>query len=271
MQDLRITVIQTSLFWEDRKRNVEHFSALLNQVNAPTDLIVLPEMFTTGFTMKASELAEYQDGEGLRKMKEWASTKNAVITGSIITGDNEGRYFNRLYWVRPDGTYETYDKRHLFRMANEHASYSGGEKRLVVSLNGWRICPLICYDLRFPVWCRNRRLDGANESAYDVMVCIANWPERRSFAWKSLLIARSIENQAYVIGVNRIGMDGNDINYSGDSIALDPQGRSLTAIPSGKEAVATVILSASELEEYRKAFPVHLDADAVSVITQQTV
>ena len=194
-------------------------------------------------------------------MQEQAAQTQAVVTGSIMTRMNEHVY-NRLFWVRPDGTYDTYDKRHLFRMAGEHEHYAAGQNRLITEWKGWKICPLICYDLRFPVWSRNRSLNCSNDaSAYDLLLYVANWPERRSFAWKSLLVARAIENQVYVVGVNRVGTDGNDVKYAGDSVALDPHGKQLTAIEAYQESVTTVTLSANELEQYREQFPVGKDAD----------
>src|SRR5690606_24430266 len=202
MQDLRITIIQTSLHWQDASANRTMFSEKLAAAAPATDLIVLPEMFTTGSSMDAAGLAEDAEGPTLQWMKEEAVRYSAVLTGSVMVkeGDN---YYNRLYWVRPDGTYEHYDKRHLFRMAKEHHSYTPGKEKLLVELKGWNICPLVCYDLRFPVWSRN------TGSQYDLLLYVANWPKPRANAWSTLLQARAIENLSYVVGVNRVGTDGN--------------------------------------------------------------
>ncbi|MBM0107874.1 amidohydrolase [Steroidobacter sp. S1-65] len=254
MSTLEATLIQTDLVWHDpaanRRRLQERFAAL----DGPPDLIVLPEMFTTGFTMDASSVAEVADGPTVAWMREQAARLGAVITGSIATRQGEC-YFNRLIWMRPDGTHESYDKRHLFRMAHEHDHYSAGAKRLIVELKGWKILPLVCYDLRFPVWSRNRA-----EDAYDVLLYVANWPERRRYAWQTLIKARAIENLSYCIGVNRVGKDGNDVNYSGDSAVVDFLGQPMTA-PSEQEFVASVTLDKAALEGFRNKFPAHLDAD----------
>jgi predicted amidohydrolase len=221
-----------------------------------TDLIVLPEMFTTGFTMEPEAVAEPANGPTVAWMREQAAKLGAVITGSIATRDGDG-YYNRLVWMRPDGTHETYDKRHLFRMAREHDHYSPGTRRLVVELKGWKILPLVCYDLRFPVWSRNKI--GA-DGGYDVLLYVANWPERRRYPWQTLLKARAIENLSYCIGVNRVGKDGTGINYTGDSAAIDYLGQPMTA-PSEQEFVTTVALEKAALDEFRAKFPAHLDAD----------
>ncbi len=254
MQDLKVTLIQTALHWENADANRTLFDRHLSGI-APcsTDLILLPEMFNTGFTMNAASNAEEMDGPTVTWMRRKAAEKKCVIAGSLIIKE-KGNYFNRLVWMLPDGNPGIYDKRHLFRMANEHHTYTAGNSRLVVNLNGWRICPMICYDLRFPVWQRNR-------GDYDVLLLLANWPARRSFAWRQLLIARAIENQCYVAGVNRIGEDGNAIDHSGDSVVLDARGSVLSKIRPCEESAETVILSSADLEEYRKSFPVSMDAD----------
>lgn len=254
MSTLKVTLIQTDLVWHDpaanRRRLQERFAGL----DGRTDLIVLPEMFTTGFTMDASSVAEVADGPTVAWMREQAARLGSVITGSIATRQGEN-YFNRLVWMRPDGTHESYDKRHLFRMAHEHDHYSSGAKRVVVELKGWKVLPLVCYDLRFPVWSRNRA-----EDAYDVLLYVANWPERRRYAWQTLIKARAIENLSYCIGVNRVGKDGNDVNYSGDSAAVDFLGQPMTP-PSEQEFVNSVTLDKAALEGFRSKFPAHLDAD----------
>ena len=260
MEDIRVTIVQSALAWENRAGNLQAFTDRLKVLKpGDTDLVVLPEMFGTGFTMNATGVAETMEGEAVSWMRALAAAKNAVITGSLVIGE-EGKFYNRLVWMQPDGQCLTYDKRHLFRMAEENHTYTGGEKRIVTELKGWKICPLVCYDLRFPVWSRNN-----NE--YDVLLYVANWPERRSYAWKHLLIARAIENQAYVVGVNRIGQDGKEIAYSGDSVVLDPKGEVLSSTKPSTESVETVKLSWKELEAYRAQFPVHRDADKFIIQT----
>ena len=256
MSTINVTLVQTDLVWHDpeanRRRLQERFAALGGQ----TDLIVLPEMFTTGFTMEAESVAENADGPSVLWMREQAAKLGAVITGSIATKDGEG-YFNRLIWMRPDGTHDSYDKRHLFRMAHEQDYYSAGSRRVVVELKDWRILPLVCYDLRFPVWSRNRI---GRDAGYDALLYVANWPERRRHAWQTLIQARAIENLSYCIAVNRVGKDGTGINYAGDSAAIDYLGQSMTP-PSEQEFVATVTLDKAALDGFRAKFPAHLDAD----------
>ncbi len=255
MKELKITLIQTDLAWENKEKNLEDLSTKIASIAEATDLIVLPEMFTTGFSMRPEQFAENMDGSTIAWMKAKAKEKKCVITGSFICEDG-GNYFNRLVWVKPDGNYSKYDKRHLFSMGEEDKHYGKGENQLIVELNGWKICPLICYDLRFPVWARNTKDD-----LYDVLIYVANWPEKRSHPWKSLLIARSIENQCYTIGVNRVGKDANDIFHSGDSLALNFKGELMSKLESGKEGIETVTLNQKDLEDFRKQFPVFNDAD----------
>lgn len=248
-------MIQTSLYWEDITKNLLHFDQKISEINTATDIIVLPEMFTTGFTMKPELLAEEHGGKGLQWMMQTAEANKCIIVGSISVKDNDC-FYNRLYWVKPDGTYEFYDKRHLFRMGHEHKHYSSGSAAVIIECKGWKICPLVCYDLRFPVWSRNKK-----ENCYDVLLYIANWPEVRAHPWKQLLIARAIENQTYVVGLNRIGNDGNGISHSGDSMVINPRGEFITSHPAHEEKTSTTIISYSYLEEFRKAFPVLLDGD----------
>ncbi len=273
MKDLKVTIIQSTLHWENKEKNLEMFSQKITAITEPTDLIVLPEMFNTGFTMNAKTFAEQMSGKTRQWMRDRSKEKNCVVTGSIIIAEN-GHYYNRLIWMRPDGSYDTYDKRHLFRMAKEDNFYTPGHQRIIVDLKGWKICPLICYDLRFPVWSRNRwsmtgfytKVKGPELSAeYDALLYIANWPERRALPWSALLTARAIENQAYLIGVNRIGSDGNDIHHSGDSAVINFKGEKLSTTKSNEESVETITISYKELEEFRKSFPVGLDADHFSV------
>jgi len=234
------------------------FAEKLAAAAPKTDLIVLPEMFSTGFSMDAPALAEQPEGETLQWMREQAAAYDAVVTGSIIVQEN-GQYFNRLYWVRPDGSYAQYNKRHLFRMAQEHHTYTPGSERLTVELKGWKICPLVCYDLRFPVWSRN------TGDRYDLLLYVANWPKVRSLPWRTLLQARAIENVAYVVGVNRIGTDVNNHPYSGDSAIIHPKGHKLLETTE-QESILTIELSKQELLDFRETFPAHLDADEFELL-----
>lgn len=253
MKNLTLTLIQSSLHWEDIPANLAMFEEKIWQIDQPTDLIILPEMFNTGFTMNAVQVAEPMNLHTFKWMKQQAKQTGAVVTGSYIVKEREQCY-NRLVWMRPDGSYDTYDKRHLFRMANEHLTFSKGKKRLVTEWKGWRICPLICYDLRFPVWSRNHHQE------YDLLLYVANWPQARSHAWKTLLQARAIENLAYTVGVNRVGLDGNEIPYSGDSAVVSYKGEFLFHQPD-EESLHTIRLDKEALSEFREKFPAFLDAD----------
>lgn len=255
MSTLTVSLLQADLVWQDPAANRERFTQHLATL-PPTDVIVLPEMFTTGFSMKAAELAETMDGPTVPWMQEMATLHGAAVCGSLIVRDGE-RWFNRFCWVTPDGAVVTYDKRHLFRMAGEHRDYHPGEARCIVEYAGVRILPLICYDLRFPVWSRN--VDG-----YELMLCVANWPTPRRHAWQTLLRARAIENQCYVVGVNRVGRDGNDVPYGGDSAVIDYLGQPLASLAE-VEAHVTVTLAMEPLQEFRERFPFHLDADAFTL------
>ncbi|MCK5836220.1 MAG: amidohydrolase [Desulfobacula sp.] len=253
MKDLNITLIQTELAWENASKNMDIMEALLTNVDSTTDLVVLPEMFTSGFTMNAPANAQTMDGPGVMWMKQTAKKKNSDIMGSIIIQE-EDRFFNRLIWAKPSGRVYTYDKKHLFRYAGEHKVYTPGNALITIDLKGWRLRPFICYDLRFPLWVRNMN------NQYDAAVFIANWPKPRSAHWRALLAARAIENQAYVIGVNRVGIDGKGLEYSGDSMAVDPLGKVL--FHSKEECVVqTIALSRQVLDDYRKTFPAWMDAD----------
>jgi len=257
-KDLKVTIVQTTLAWENVDANLAAFSQKIENIEpSSSDLIVLPEMFSTGFTMNASTVAETMNGKAVDWMAKTAAHKKAVLTGSCVI-KADGKYYNRLIWMRPDGTFEFYDKRHTFRMAEENKTYASGKKKLIVELAGWRICPMVCYDLRFPVWSRNT-------GDYDCLIYVANWPERRSYAWRHLLIARAIENQAYVVGVNRIGKDGKEIDYSGYSVILNAKGEPVSSTQANMESIETVALSYKELENYRKEFPVSLDADKFKI------
>ena len=266
-KDLRITIIQTSLFWEDAVKNIKLLNKTLSVIKkGTTDVIVLPEMFPTGFSMDAVRLAEQVDGLSMQWMRETAMALNAAICGSIIIKE-KNKFYNRLIWMNPDGSYESYNKRHLFRMAGEHKIYSGGKKRLIVNYKGWKICPLVCYDLRFPAWSRNSLQQKSKGTAYDfdVLIYVANWPAIRTFPWSQLLVARAIENQVYVAGVNRIGKDDNNIPYNGSSVVLDMFGSTISKTKPNKTSVETITLSHKALSEARIKFPVLLDADKVSI------
>ncbi len=260
MDQLIITTIQTHLYWQEIDKNLAHFDEKVNAIKEYTDIIVLPEMFTTGFTMNPIVFAEEHGGKGLKWMQRKSKEKNCVLVGSISIKDGE-KFYNRLYWVMPDGSYQFYDKRHLFQMGKEDVHYTAGSEKLVIKYKGWKICPLICYDLRFPVWSRNTK-----EHTYDILIYVANWPEVRSYPWKQLLIARAIENQAYVVGVNRIGQDGNEIAHSGDSCIINPRGEIVSETKAYEDVSETVSLSFIYLEEFRKVFPVMLDGDDFSVL-----
>ncbi len=259
MKDLTVALVQTSLYWERIEQNLEHFGRLLKPLKDKSDLILLPEMFTTGFSMNPAELAEEMNGVSVSWLKARAAELGCVVAGSIMVRENN-RYVNRFIWMQPSGKFSTYDKRHLFRMGNEHRIYTKGKEQLIRKIGDWRVKPLICYDIRFPVWSRNR-------NDYDLLVYVANWPEPRREVWKTLLKARAIENQAYVIGVNRIGKDGNGIDYSGDSAAINPKGEIISTIQPNEEKVEIVTLSMKELIEFQEKFPVLPDRDEF-IITQ---
>ncbi len=254
---LTVTIIQSDLVWENVEANLRNFSKKINSISEQTDLIILPEMFATGFSMQPEKFSVFENTV-VNKMREFAKIKNAVITGTVITEQN-GNYFNTLIWMTPSGNYETYNKRHLFSFAGEHKFYSSGKEHLLTTLKGWRIMPLICYDLRFPVWSRNR-------NNYDLLIYVANWPERRSDAWKTLLKARAIENQSYVIGVNRTGNDGNGIYHSGDSLIFDAKGNLISKTQAHEENIETLTLTLDKLINFRKKFPVIKDADDFRLI-----
>ncbi len=253
MQDLKLALFQIDLEWEDPQLNRENIAAKCANLEDDVDLIILPEMFTTGFSMESEKLAETKPYTSLSWMQKLSIKTNKAITGSIIAEEN-GSHFNRLFFVTPDGDSLTYDKRHLFRMAGEHNYFSGGKVSKTIEFRGWRIRPLICYDLRFPVWSRNRE-------DYDLLIYVANWPKPRSSAWQALLKARAIENYAYCAGVNRVGTDGNMVDYEGASAVYDPKGNRLTELLLEEDKIIRASLSGTELLAYRKKFPVQLDAD----------
>ncbi|MFH0865494.1 MAG: nitrilase-related carbon-nitrogen hydrolase [Bacteroidota bacterium] len=258
MQDLTVAIIQSDLTWENAEANLARFDNWLARINKPADLIVFPEMFNTAFSMNPSVCAENPDGKTMLWLQEKAAEKNCVITASLLTNEN-GKYFNRLIWISPDGKYQHYDKKHLFRFAGEHEVFSAGKGKITPEINGWKFRPLVCYDLRFPVWCMNSYTDGGFE--FDCLLFIANWPDKRRDAWLSLLMARAIDNQAYVIGVNRVGVDGKGNYYSGDSMIIDPKGNIIVQIPAYEEAIEFAILSYSEMQIHRDHFRVGPDWD----------
>jgi len=268
MQDLKITLIQSEIHWEDIEANLAMFEEKIWQISGTaTDVIILPEMFTTGFTNPTNKLAEHMNMRTTKWMKQMADQTGALLLGSFITTVHD-RYYNRLLWMEPGGNYKTYDKRHLFRMANEHKHYAQGESLLVSTWKGWRICPLVCYDLRFPVWSRNRWDATSQKLNYDLLVYVANWPTARIDAWNTLLKARAIENLSYVVGVNRVGMDGNGIEYNGSSAIISPKGEAIVTIES-MEDVRTLDISANSLHAFRDRFPAYYDADEFSIEFEQ--
>jgi omega-amidase len=266
MSTLTLTGIQADLYWEDKSANLRQFEAKINAIQEKTEVIVLPEMFSTGFSMQPEKMAETMDGESVRWMKRVAATKKVVLTGSLVIEEG-GSYFNRLIWMLPNGQCGHYDKRHLFAFSGEDTRYRPGNKRLIASVNGWKINLLVCYDLRFPVWSRQAPSPAVQPAAselagleFDLLVYVANWPERRSHAWKSLLIARAIENQCYVLGVNRVGEDGSKIYHSGDSALVDPLGKLLYS-KADEQDVFTHTIHKKDLEDIRHKFPFWKDAD----------
>ena len=261
MQPLTISIIQTNLNRENKKANLLVLEQKIKSIEERTEIVVLPEMFSTGFSMNTS-LAENMDGETVSWMKRVAAENKIILTGSIIIKENEN-FYNRLIWMLPNGEYGVYDKRHLFGYGNETEHYSAGNKRLIASVKGWKINLQICYDLRFPVWARQNPIDKS-ETDYDVLIYVANWPERRSHAWKTLLCARAIENQSYVVGVNRVGNDGNNIYHSGNSMVVDPAGAVLYH-KADDEDTFTITLEKENLLEIRNKFPFLKDGDNFSI------
>jgi len=264
-KDLKVSIVQTKLFWQEPNKNIRHLNKLLSTIKKKeTDIIVLPEMFTTGFSMMPNIFAEEMNGPAMQWMQDVAKSLNVAVCGSLMIKE-KNKFYNRLIWMNPDGSFETYNKRHLFRMGKEDQHYEQGKTKTVVTYKGWKINLQICYDLRFPIWSRNSLSikKGKHDYNYDAMIYVANWPAVRSFPWQQLLIARAIENQAYVVGVNRIGKDGNGIDHSGDSVVINPIGKKLSKTKGNKSSVETIVLSAKELTDFRKKFPVLMDADKI--------
>jgi predicted amidohydrolase len=277
MLPLTITTIQTNLVWENKVANLQALEKKINELEEKTEIVVLPEMFSTGFSMQPQLFAETMDGETVQWMKEITAKNKIILTGSLII-EEEGKFYNRLIWMLPNGQFGYYDKRHLFGYAEEDQHYTAGSKRLIASVKGWKINLQICYDLRFPAWARNRVLHSENDTTensmddvgtemivpeYDILIYVANWPERRSHAWKTLLCGRAIENQCYVIGVNRVGRDGNNINHSGNSLVIDPLGEVLYHMVE-EEDIFTITLQKEHLLEIRNKFPFWKDGDFFS-------
>jgi len=292
-EDVKISAIQTNLIWEDTQANLEKFDKFLQKVPDDTEIIILPEMFSTGFTMQVQSLEKPVGKKAFHWLQSQAAGLQKIIVGSILT-EYEGKYFNRMFWMHPDGTYEYYDKRHLFSMGGEHRVMTAGERRLVVEHKGWRFLLQICYDLRFPVFSRNKYDKNTDSYDYDTIIYIANWPESRKYAYEHLLKARAIENQAYVVWVNRIGYDNRNVYHSGDTQILDAIGKPImisnvemhgrTSIPNiephgrvsidnvipnapaNKEYILSANLSANDLKKYRNNFKVGLDWDSYSIL-----
>ncbi len=264
MSTLSITTIQTNLIWEEPATNLRLLEEKIQSIESPTEIVVLPEMFSTGFSMKPELFAETMEGESVAWMKRVSRENGIILTGSLII-EEEGKYFNRLIWMLPNGQMGHYDKRHRFAYAGEDQHYTAGDKRLIASVKGWKINLQVCYDLRFPVWARNRVSKDVSNPEYDVLIYVANWPERRSHAWKTLLCARAIENQAYVVGVNRVGSDGNNIYHSGNSLVINPLGEVLYH-KSDEEDIATIVLEKDKLEDTRARFPFLNDADSFNIL-----
>ena len=248
---MNITLVQSALYWENIEKNLSSFEEKLNNIRH-TDLIILPEMFSTGFSMNASVVAENMDGTAVNWMRNTSAKKNCAITGSLIIREAE-KFYNRLIFMRPDGSFEQYDKKHLFTMAKEEETYTAGTEKIIIDYMGWKICPLICYDLRFPIW--NRNLED-----YDLAIYVANWPDRRSYHWRSLLTARAIENQCYVAAVNRVGTDGKDLYYSGHSSLIDPAGEVIYQ-KADAEDIQQFDLNKEYLIEIRTKLPFLKDRD----------
>ncbi|MES2850666.1 MAG: amidohydrolase [Bacteroidota bacterium] len=262
MSSLTITTIQTNLVWEDKIANLNRLEEKINSIEERTEIVVLPEMFSTGFTMQPQLFAEADNCDTIEWMKRIAADKRIILTGSVIIKE-EDKFYNRLIWMLPNGEYGFYNKRHLFGYAGEDQHYAAGNKRLIASVKGWKINLQVCYDLRFPVWARQNSSDPSTPE-YDVLIYVANWPERRSHAWKTLLCARAIENQCYVVGVNRVGIDGNKINHSGNSLVIDPLGEVLYH-KADEEDIFTITLERERLEEVRTKFPFWKDGDSFTI------
>ena len=262
MSDLNITIVQSDLHWEDIPANIEHLALLLEDVDPYTDLIILPEVFNTGFPVDPVKFAENESGPTIQWMKEMATRHDCVITGSMLFNES-GKFYNRLIWMQPDGTYDHYSKRHVFTLGEEADIIQPGQENKIFKLKDWKIKPQVCYDLRFPVWAKNTYSDDGFE--YDLLFYVANWPAVRSFVWRHLLVARALENQSYVVGVNRIGRDGLGHDYSGDSCLVNAKGQIVSDFKENAEQLKSYRISLDEMNAFRNKFNVGLDWDKFSV------
>jgi predicted amidohydrolase len=258
-EQLRISMLQSHIIWEDVNENIAYYCELLRRVKGRTDVAVLPELFTTGLSLRASELAEPVTGKTISALKRCAKEYKIAVTGSFMAVDN-GKYYNRAFFITPQGEEYYYDKRHLFGMAGESDCFSVGDKRLVINYLGWNICLLVCYDLRFPVWSRNIGTE------YDLLIYVANWAESRKKVWKTLLQARAIENMSFVCGVNRIGVDAREFKYHGGSVIYSPKGKKLYSAGEKEARTVTGEIKREELERLRSKFPVWKDADRFNLL-----
>lgn len=264
--ELTIVGIQADLVWENPKENRKFFEEKIQALSKDTDVVVLPEMFTTGFTMQPEKVAESMDGTSIHWMKKMAFEHQIAITGSLVIQEpfdctqGDKSYYNRLVFVHPSGKIETYDKRHSFTLAGEDKVYTSGTEKLIVDYKGWKICPLICYDLRFPVWARN-------SENYDLLIYMANWPVTRIKAWETLLKARAIENMSYVVGVNRTGKDANNYEYSGNSIIADYLGEEMAVLPKNENGIISATLDKNKLQKTRKSLGFLNDRDSFTIIS----
>jgi len=263
LSTLRISLIQTDLYWQDIDANLAMLEEKIWQIATDTDLIILPEMFNTGFSMKAEKLAEPMNFRTFRWMKQMAKQTDAALCGSYIIKEST-KFYNRLFFVAPDGSFKSYDKRHLFRMGEEHLTYTAGEKRMIANFRGFNILPMVCYDLRFPVWNKNRYDKSADEIEYDLLIFVANWPAPRTNVWDTLLKARAMENQCFSIGVNRIGSDEEGINYDGHSLVYDFKGQAMNQV-SNQPEILSVEINLDDLKSFRKKFPAYLDWDEFEI------
>lgn len=266
MSTLTVTIIQSDIHWADKAANLRMFEEKINSIKEKTEVVVLPEMFSTGFFMQPRDLAENMEGETVQWMKKISAEKKVILTGSMIAEEN-GHYYNRIVWMLPNGHYGIYDKRHRFAYGGEDEHYTAGSKRLIASVKGWKINLLVCYDLRFPVWSRQSVSAGEDRTGpeYDALIYVANWPEKRIHAWKTLLQARAIENQCYVIGVNRVGDDGSNLHYSGESLVADAMGEVLYH-KKDEEDIFTITLNKQHLADVRERLPFWKDADLFQII-----
>lgn len=253
MDSIAISLVQSDLVWENPAQNLKKFETIVQSLKGKTDIVLLPEMFSTGFSMNPLRLAETMEGETVQWIKRVSTENNVAIGGSVIIKEND-KCFNRFIFSEPSGKLNFYDKRHLFRMGGEHERFSFGNERKIIEYKGFRFLLQVCYDLRFPVWMRNR-------NDYDAILLVANWPEPRSDAWKKLLLARAIENQCFVAAVNRVGVDGRGNNHSGDSMIIDYKGNEMAIGTKCKEEIITALFSRDDLNDFREKFPAWMDAD----------